>query len=341
MPEEVKLWRIEEGDRLEECVPAKLNLEERLETWIEQDVATLSPDLLIIGRQVETDFGGVIDLLCLDPNGDTVIVELKRDMTPRDVVAQTLDYASWVRDLSNDRLSTIASRHLGQTVTLEDAFAKKFGSELPDVLNENHGILIVGSRIDASTERIIKYLSDAHGVSINAVSFQYFQTQNGHELLARVFLIEPDTIEYQARTKSSSKRRRNLTLDELQSMADDKGVGELYARFVADLSLFFYRHTTRSSIAFTGNLDGSRKAVFSLIPDESSREKGLYFQIYFRRFCQLFSMDDSVAVSLLPENREEWSFDEADPDWSGFAGYFRDNEQVECFVTGLKGSPES
>lgn len=341
MSEEVKLWRIEEGDRLEECVPAKLNLEERLETWIEQDIATLSPDLLIIGRQVETDFGGVIDLLCLDPNGDTVIVELKRDLTPREVVAQTLDYASWVRDLSHDRISTIASRQLGETVTLEDAFAKKFGSDLPDVLNENHDILIVGSRIDASTERIIKYLSDAHGVSINAVSFQYFQTQNGHELLARVFLIEPDTIEYQARKKSSSKRRRNLTPDELQSMADDKGVGELYGRFVADLSPFFYRHTTRSSIAFTGNIDGSRKVVFSLLPDESSREKGLHFEIYFRRFCQHFDMDDSVALSLLPENLEEWSYDEAGPDYSGFVGYFRNNDQVERFIAGLEASQES
>ena len=57
LSEEVKLWLIEESDKLEECVPAKLDLWARLETWIEQDVATLSPDLLIIGRQVETDFG--------------------------------------------------------------------------------------------------------------------------------------------------------------------------------------------------------------------------------------------------------------------------------------------
>ena len=57
-------------------------------------------DLLIIGRQVQTGFGGVIDLLALDAEGRVHVVELKRARTPRDVVAQTLDYGSWVKDLT-------------------------------------------------------------------------------------------------------------------------------------------------------------------------------------------------------------------------------------------------
>ena len=52
----------------------------------------------MIGREVETDFGGSIDILCIDAEGDLVIVELKRDRTPREVTAQALDYASWVTD---------------------------------------------------------------------------------------------------------------------------------------------------------------------------------------------------------------------------------------------------
>lgn len=337
MTEEVKLWRIEKDEILEECIPSKLDFEERLEAWIERDVSILSPELLIIGRQVETDFGGVIDLLCLNQAGDTVIVELKRDLTPREVTAQALDYASWVRELSNDRISAIAGRHLGESGTLEDAFARKFGVDLPEVLNENHGILIVGSRIDGSTERIIKYLSDAYGVSINAVTFQYFQTQEREEFLARVFLIEPEKIEYQARTRSSSKRRRNLTMDELQSIADERGVGETYSRFVSDLNQVFKRHTTASSIAFTGDFDGSRKTVFSLIPGKSSSEEGLHFQVYFLRLCQLFDMDKDDVLLLLPERRENWVYyGGAGPDYSGFDGYVRDVEEIEKFVTGLK-----
>ena len=47
--------------------------------------------ILIIGRQVRTDLGGFIDLLGVDRGGNVVVVELKRDRTPRDAVAQPLN----------------------------------------------------------------------------------------------------------------------------------------------------------------------------------------------------------------------------------------------------------
>jgi RecB family endonuclease NucS len=97
MPEEVRLWRIQGGDTLSEITRAPLDLEARLEMWLECDISILSPGLLAIGRQVETDFGGFIDLLCLDHTGDVVVVELKRDKTPREITAQILDYGSWVK----------------------------------------------------------------------------------------------------------------------------------------------------------------------------------------------------------------------------------------------------
>ena len=55
-----------------------MDLEERIENWLEKDISIIANDLLVIGRQVETDFGGVIDLLCLELDGDVIIVELKR-----------------------------------------------------------------------------------------------------------------------------------------------------------------------------------------------------------------------------------------------------------------------
>ena len=87
MPEEVRLWKIQGGDTLSEISRPALDLEERLERWLERDISVLSPGLLVIGRQVPTDFGGVIDLLCLDRAGDVVVAELKRDKTPREITA--------------------------------------------------------------------------------------------------------------------------------------------------------------------------------------------------------------------------------------------------------------
>ena len=134
MTSEIKLWKIQNGNHLTQIEDSKLNLEERLEDWIEEDISMLSDDLLIIGRQIETDFGGKIDLLCIDRVGDLAIVELKRDKTPREITAQTLDYASWVKDLSIDRITDIAKSYLGQK-SLEDVFDQRFDTELPDVLN--------------------------------------------------------------------------------------------------------------------------------------------------------------------------------------------------------------
>ena len=76
MPEDARIWEILDGDNLREIKKAKLNLEERIENWLEKDISLLSNELLVIGRQVETGFGGIIDLLCLDSNGDSVIVEM-------------------------------------------------------------------------------------------------------------------------------------------------------------------------------------------------------------------------------------------------------------------------
>ena len=213
MPEEVKIWKIMEGDKLKEIRRTKLDLENRLECWLENDISIISNNFLIIGRQVRTEFGGEIDLLCLERNGDAVVVELKRDKTPRDVVAQVLDYGSWVSDLSNDKISEIANEYLGDNGPLEEAFKHKFNEDIPEVLNENHKLLIVASDMDSSSERIVRYLSNLYGVGINTVSFQYLKDDDGSEFVARVFLIAPSQVEQGVQTRLASKRRRQDEID--------------------------------------------------------------------------------------------------------------------------------
>ena len=92
--QKVRLWEVISDTELQEIHSNQISLEERLEDWLETDISVLDPNLLVIGRQVRTDFGGQIDLLCLDSAGDTVVVELKKGRTPREVTAQALDYAS-------------------------------------------------------------------------------------------------------------------------------------------------------------------------------------------------------------------------------------------------------
>lgn len=333
MPEEIRLWRVGDGDQLREVASSRLDLEERLEKWLAEDISVLSSDLLVIGRQVATEYGGIIDLLCINPAGDLVIVELKRDKTPREITAQVLDYASWVRDLSHDSISHQANAYLKDRGPLEKRFPEEFGIELPEVLNSGHAMIVVGSSIDDSTERIINYLSDEYGTNINAATFRFYSDTDLGELLGRVFLIEPEAVDYKSRTKTSSKRKPNLTYEQLEAVADEKGVGNLYRHAFEGLGRVFSKGTTRTTTGFAANFDGSRNVVFNLLPFESNPEKGLFFQAYSVRLGQLTELPREKVEGALPSPVEPWAYaNEPDPSWHGCTGYFQSISQIEDFT---------
>lgn len=339
MAEEIKVWQVEDGERLTEINRSKLDFEERLENWLHEDISILSADLLIIGRQVKTDYGKYIDLLCINSNGDLVIVELKKDKTPREVTAQVLDYASWVKDLSHEKIRGLANLYYAKKNTnLEEMFLQKFGQEMPEVLNESHSMLIVASEIDESTERIIKYLSDSYGVNINVAQFQFFKNETAQEFLARVFLIEQSEVEQNVINKNLSKRQPNLSYQELENIAENNNVGDLYRKLVKGLEGKFSKGTTRSQINFKGNVSEKHSAIFNLLPPKSSGEKGLAFEIYFWRFMEYAKLREESLFEMLPENRKEWSYSGGikDKDSSGYEGFFVSDEEVEKFLNGLQ-----
>lgn len=176
--------------------PTGLADEGLLEEQIMLDVSILNRDWLLIGRQVRTAFDKLIDLLAIDANGSVIIIELKRDKTPRDVVAQAIDYASWVVTLADYQLIDIyqqfAERYGRPHATLEDAYDSKFGISLDSVtLNESHQLVVVATQLDASSERIINYLNEHAQLSINAMFFAAFE-DGGNRYLSRAWLIDPD-----------------------------------------------------------------------------------------------------------------------------------------------------
>lgn len=175
-------------------------MEERLEDWLASDPSLLGLDVLVVGRQVATPHGGRIDLLALDQDANTVVIELKRGRTPRDVVGQVLDYASWIRDVSYEDLDRICAKYRGND--LSAAFHDHFGQSLPDTVNDDHQLLIVAPELDDSSERIVNYLAEERDLAINVVFFNLFQL-DGRELVGRAWLKDPAEVE----EKTGSKRR--------------------------------------------------------------------------------------------------------------------------------------
>ena len=347
MPQNVRMWEVTPQNTLTEITSSEINLEERLEDWLESDISMLDPDLLVIGRQVTTDFGGTIDLLCVDSTGALVVVELKKGQTPRDVTAQALDYASWVKDLSFERIVDIASGYSKIGSSLDKAFPAKFeGKPLPDTLNLSHRSLIVAESMDSSTERIVQYLSDLN-VPINVATVQHFKTGHGREVLAQVFLVEPEVATSKGQSTSKG-RSQYVTTAQMEVLANEKGVGELYRELDRGAS-HFMRTTSfgKERRGFQVKIGRSWLSVFVAELDESDSERGLEFRLNGARPMNHFLLNSEQLDKILPELREDlpaslWRnvTDKEREDWLGYRGYFRTIAEVGKFLDGLRAAAQ-
>ncbi len=208
MPLEIGVWRIDTACRKVEV--SAMTDESRLEGFLDGDISIASPNWMVIGRQVRTDYGSFIDLLAIDRDGNLVVIELKRDKTPREVVAQVLDYGSWVKNLDDDDIGRIFGEYLKKyhheraEESIDHAFCTRFKtSAMPENLNEQHELVVVASALDESTERIVRYLSEDKSVSVNAIFFRVFR-DGDREYLTRAWLLDPTEVATVAPTRATA-----------------------------------------------------------------------------------------------------------------------------------------
>ena len=287
---ETKVWRVG-ADRPERLSPSRLDEEERLEDWLCRDIGLLSEGLLVVGRQISTS-GGTLDLLAVDEKANLVIVELKRDKTPRDVVAQTLDYASCIQDFGREDVERHTRDFLGKE--FDEAFMERFDREVPETVNGRHRMYIVASSLDSATQRIIEYLSRVHGVDINAATFSYFDTEQG-ELVARSTLL--DEVERRADARAT-KRRPIASEAALREVAARNGVDELWDTAIRGFSRISKKSRSQTTLSFNKRLDEGNRAVLTMFPSVSSDERGLAVTVMFDHMSRGFSVDESQVRQI-------------------------------------------
>ncbi len=162
-------------------------MEEDLQSWVEKNPGVIfeGEPLLIIGREVASDTGHPMDLLGIDRNGYPVIIELKATRTPRDVVCQTLDYASWIGTLSDEEVISIADDYLADSKYdgFSDAFNDTFSEGKKDFLesllndgyfNSKRRLVIIAEEADIRTKRMVKE-TDANGFLVSLISYDYYK----------------------------------------------------------------------------------------------------------------------------------------------------------------------
>ena len=186
-------------DNAEFISAPKINIEfERyLESWLENNpwILVQEGNILWIGRQTSAPVQDTTifpDLLGVDARGNLVIVELKRNRTPRDTVAQLLDYATWANELSESRIHEIAEHYFDNQngspgKTFSDAFREVLPiNETDDIppLNRGLRLFIVAGRISDRILKVCRFLRSSCGMNVSCIEVSLFQTESGDAIVS-------------------------------------------------------------------------------------------------------------------------------------------------------------
>lgn len=180
----MEVYRVD-SDNLSRIEEQELSSEEALENdLIRSDGAQIGGvEVLYIDRQSSPGDGGIFDIVGVDEQGDVVIIELKRGRSPRDIVAQALEYAASIR---NEDYEQLASRYR-EFVDDNDASLKAKHTEFFDreedplserEYNTDQRLLLVGSDFSDLSLDMADFLRE-HGIDVICVAYSSFATGDG------------------------------------------------------------------------------------------------------------------------------------------------------------------
>ena len=189
-------------NRIQPLQPRKfseLNFTERhhLQEWLANAPEALGEELLIIQKEFDgfDDTRERLDLLALDKDCNLVIIENKLDDTGRDVVWQTLKYASYCSSLSKLQIIEIYQRYLNRYEGGGDAsslLCEFFGVEDMEELKLNKGnsqrLMMVAANFRKEVTSTALWLL---GYGIQVQCFKTTPFSDGNELYLSIEQIIP------------------------------------------------------------------------------------------------------------------------------------------------------
>ncbi|MEM2777063.1 MAG: DUF4268 domain-containing protein [Candidatus Bathyarchaeia archaeon] len=181
--------------------------------------------------------GSEIDLLLTNEDGDLTIVELKRGRTPREVIAQILEYASILHNLDLDELE--------KKVDISKVFNKikevnpdleydeeQFFEKIKECLKSGKfNLLIVSYEIDETIKDIMNYLRDVYEVKIQGIEFKYYKDKNSEfEIFAMNPIGEEEVEEIENKELTPSEKRNIEIFSELLEDFKERNPGVTYRK---------------------------------------------------------------------------------------------------------------
>lgn len=164
-----------------------IEFERHLESWLENNpwILVQGGDILWIGKRTNArvvDRTIFPDLLGVDAEGNLIIVELKKGRTPRDTVAQLIDYATWANGISDAQVREIAKNYFEDQIrpegfSFDEIFKSAFETENVPTLNRSLRLYIVAGRISEWVLKVCEFLRSSHNMNISCVAVSMFETE--------------------------------------------------------------------------------------------------------------------------------------------------------------------
>ncbi len=277
----MRVYGVEPDGKFREYIPTPFQAEHEeviLEDWLEENPDGILEDgkLLIIGRQVNTNLGTTIDLLALDRTGDVVVVELKRDRTPRDTLAQALEYASFAEQLDTDQLTAILQSYMNdESLALAEYHRESFELDPDDAVafNKDQRLVIVGQRVTSEIRQTATFLR-SKGIRVTCVEFSFFQSKEGTQLLSQEIVVGNELSKPQRVTVAGTPPV--ISSNEFIEALDQNGkavFGKILA-FAQGRGMPI--HWGRKGFSLNVDVDGTHVAIFYCYPPAAVYKQSIY-----------------------------------------------------------------
>jgi len=191
-----------ESGILEEIKTDKISFEKDFENWLENSPYILFEDedeedtVIWICRQIHAPVGNTDkypDLIGVNSFGDLVIVELKKGKTPREVVAQSLEYSSWAATLTYEDLNEIATSYFKKKNTninkdllqvYKETFYPDSADNIEITFNKNQKLYIIAEEISPVVREVSNYLRTKYMIDINCLEYKVSKSKQGEYVIS-------------------------------------------------------------------------------------------------------------------------------------------------------------
>ncbi len=219
--------RAENGDInsgiLEKIKTDSIDYEKHFENWLENSPFVLLDEddedtIFWIGRQSSALVGKTSkypDLIGIDSTGNLVIVELKKGKTPREVIAQILEYSAWGSSILPEDLNEMTKNYFRNHKSYKNYSLNEIYKDIicPDSeeqveisFNENQRLFIVAEEISLIVKEVSNHLRNSYGINITCLEYTVSKSKKGEYIISTEKIVGYDTLISKKQKKTSFER---------------------------------------------------------------------------------------------------------------------------------------